>query len=486
MRRVAVSRRPLGVFALPELCDLLVERKAVVNASEMENNWKGLWQGTVDCFTHWWLNIRCAWIGSVIGAIPGISAAVIDWISYGHALKTEKGAQQTFGKGDVRGVIAAESATCSREGGALVPTIVFGVPGSAGMAILLGAFMMHGLVPGPDMLTKNLHITYSMVWSIAIANILGSGLCYLFSSQFAKLATLRYSLILPVVLCMVYIGGFEGKRQWGDLYSLLFFGVFAWGMKHFKWPRPPLVLGFILGGVLERYMFISIQRYGVTWMLRPLVVVMFIMSLLSLLRPFLQDVKAHGGWKGMLSDFHAPKFRWEQAFPAFLLVLFAVMMAEAITWNFYAKIIPMIVGVGAISFCSLSLLNDLFKAETNKAKTLAAEARGEVAEKIHMDIASSIKHLPPLTIFLRGVIFFGWMVLFLVLMALIGLIPTVPIFIVAFMRVEAKEPWKIVIPMAVIMTVFIYFLFDWLLAIPWPGTVLGDYWTWWKEHMPSG
>ena len=113
-----------------------------------------------------------------MGAIPGIGASVIDWISYGHALRTEKGAAQTFGKGDVRGVIAAESATNSREGGALVPTVAFGVPSSAGMAILLGAFLIHGLVPGPDMLTKHLDITYSMVWSIAIANILGSGLCF--------------------------------------------------------------------------------------------------------------------------------------------------------------------------------------------------------------------------------------------------------------------------------------------------------------------
>lgn len=119
-------------------------------------------------------------------------------------------------------VLPFAPATCSREGGALVPTVVFGVPGSAGMAILLGAFLMHGLVPGPDMLRKNLSINYSMVWSIAIANILGSGLCFIFSSQFAKLASLRYSLILPFVLCLIYIGAFEGKRQWGDLYSLLF------------------------------------------------------------------------------------------------------------------------------------------------------------------------------------------------------------------------------------------------------------------------
>ena len=475
----------LGVFALPELCDLLVARTAVVQSEKMENNWKGLWQGSQDCFAHWWLNIRCAWIGSVIGAIPGISASVIDWISYGHALKTEKDAQKTFGQGDVRGVIAAESATCSREGGALIPTIVFGVPGSAGMAILLGAFLMHGLVPGPDMLTKNLSITYSMVWSIAIANILGSGLCFVFSSQFAKLASLRYSLILPFVLCMVYIGGFEGKRQWGDLYSLLFFGVFAWGMKHFKWPRPPMVLGFILGGVLERYMFISIQRYGVSWMWRPLVVVMFAMSILSLVRPFLQDVKAHGGFKGMLSDFHAPKFAWTQLFPVFMLCLFLTMMGEAIQWNFYAKIIPMIVGTGAILFCSLSLLNDVFKSETHKTRSLEAAAKGEVGEKIHMDIGSNVSHLPASTVFVRGVIFFGWMVFFLISMALIGLIPTVPLFIISFMRVEAREPWKITLPMALFMVLFIYFLFDWLLAIPWPGSYLGDYWQWWKDFVPS-
>ena len=475
----------LGVFALPELCDLLVARTSVVQMDKLMDTRAGLLAGCRDCFRHWWLVLRCAWIGSVIGAIPGISASVIDWISYGHALKTEKDASKTFGQGDVRGVIAAEAATNSREGGALVPTVVFGVPSSAGMAILLGAFLMHGLVPGPDMLTKNLNITYSMVWSIAIANILGSGLCFLFSGQFAKLATLRYSLILPIVLCFCYIGAFEGKRQWGDLYSLLFFGIFAWGMKHFKWPRPPLVLGFILGGVLERYMFISIQRYGVSWMTRPLVIIMFAMSLLSLLRPFIQDVRAHGGVKGMLSDFHAPHFNKSQIFPVFLLAIFAVMMTEAVTWNFYAKIIPMIVGTGAILFCGLSLMNDVFKSQVQAARTLEAAAKGEVAEKIHMDIGSNVSHLPPMTVLLRGVTFFGWMVFFLISMALIGLIPTVPIFIILFMRVEAKERWTLTLPMAICMFLFCWFLFDWLLSIPWPGSYLGDYWQWWKDNVPS-
>ena len=165
----------LGLFALPELCDLLIARTTISKEIDKKNIYKGQWQGVKDCFENWWLIVRCSWIGGGIGSIPGISASVVDWLAYGHALKTEKGAHLTFGKGDVRGVIASESSNNAKEGGALVPTVAFGVPGSATMAILLGAFLIHGLVPGPDMLHKNLDITYAMVWSVALANILGAG-----------------------------------------------------------------------------------------------------------------------------------------------------------------------------------------------------------------------------------------------------------------------------------------------------------------------
>jgi TctA family transporter len=474
----------LGIFALPELCDLLIGRTSVVKSNIPIHTLTGLWQGIRDCFTNWFLVLRCSALGSALGAIPGIGAAVIDWMSYGHALRTEKGAQQTFGTGDVRGVIAAESATNSREGGALIPTVVFGVPGSAGMAILLGAFLIHGLVPGPDMVTKNLSITYSMVWSIAIANILGSGLCFLLSGQFAKLATLRYSLILPFVLCLVYIGAFEGKREWGDLYALLFFGMLGWALKHFKWPRPPLVLGFILGGMLERYMFISIQRYGASWMTRPIVIVMFVLAGLSLLRPLLQDVRRHGGLSGMISDLRSPRLSWSNLLPLFLLALFSAMLIEAVQWNPLARIIPLIVGSGAMLFCALALANEIFKHGV-AAQSLGDQAKAQIQQKMHMDIGSNIGHLPVGTRLLRGGIFFGWMVLFLISMALIGLIPTVPLFIVAFMRVEAREPWRIVLPMAAVTCVFVYYLFDQLLAVPWPPSVLGDFFPDLKGVIPS-
>ncbi|HUK61081.1 MAG TPA: tripartite tricarboxylate transporter permease [Stellaceae bacterium] len=456
----------LGIFALPELCDLAISRTPVVSGIARLDTKTGMLMGVHDVFRNWFLILRCSWLGAAVGAIPGIGASVIDWLSYGHALKTEKGARETFGKGDIRGVIAAESATNAREGGALVPTVAFGVPASAGMAILLGAFLMHGLVPGPDMLSKNLDVTYAMVWSIALANILGSGLCFLFSGQLARLATLRHTLILPVVLSLIYIGAFEGTRQWGDLYSLLFFGLLGWGMKHLRWPRPPLVLGFILGKILERYLFISIARYGTHWMLRPAVLALFLLTLASLLRPLLQDVRRRG-FGVTMRHLAEPRFTARALFPAALVILFAAMLTETSSWTAEAKIVPMIVGSLALLFGTLAAISEFFR------RTAAAPAT-TAGGPIHMDITSRVADLPTAQKFARGGAFFGWIAAFLGSMATLGLIPTVPIFIVAYMRIEGRERWSLTVPMAAVMTLFIYALFDRLLAIPWPPSLIGE------------
>lgn len=461
----------LGLFALPELCDLTISRSSITGGKvEIKG---GMWQGTKDCFRHWWLVLRCSWIGAFFGAIPGIGAAIIDWFAYGHALRTEKGAQETFGTGDVRGVIASESANNAKEGGALVPTVAFGVPGSAGMAVLLGAFTIHGLVPGPDMLSKNLNVTYSMIWSIALANIVGAGLCYLFSAKFALLATLRYTLILPSVLGIIYIGAFEGSRDWGDLYALLFFGLLGWTMKQLKWPRPPLILGFVLGDILERYLFISTERYGFDWLTRPVVIVLFALALTGLIRPFLQDLKAHGGWSGMIGNFGAPIFRLSHLAHGAVILLLATMLLQSVDWNSAARIVPQVVGGLSLVLAIFSLLNAVFRRTTSSAKT--GTGRLEVQGKIHMDLASDTGHLSRRTVILRAAIFFGWFLAFMASMATIGLLPTVPLFVVAYMRLENKEPWKLVLAQALCLTLFIYVVFHRLLTVAWPETLLGTW-----------
>jgi TctA family transporter len=475
----------LGVFALPELCDLLIGRVAIAANTSKANIYKGQWQGVKDCFDNWWLIMRCSWIGGGIGSIPGISASVVDWLAYGHALKTEKGASETFGKGDVRGVIASESSNNAKEGGALVPTVAFGVPGSATMAILLGAFLIHGLVPGPDMLTKHLSITYSMVWSVALANILGAGLCYAFSPQFAMIATLRYTLILPAVLGIVYIGAFEASRQWGDLITLLFFGLVGWIMKQCKWPRPPLILGVVLGDTIERYMFISIERYHLSWILRPVVAVLLVMSIVGITRPLLQDIRRQGGLAKMLTSFQAPRFHPSQLFTMFMIVVIGSAVGVALRWDFSAKVVPLVIGTVALTAAALSLLNDMCRKPTAaRVAGIAESAQHEVSERIHMDLTSDTGHLPVREIIVRAAWFFGYLIGFMGVMAVIGLIPTVGIFVVFFMRWEARERWTLVIPYAVILVLFIWFTFDYIMALPWPPTLLGQWWPAFKA-IPS-
>jgi TctA family transporter len=466
----------LGLFALPELCDLLIARTTISKDVDNRNIYKGQWQGVKDCFENWWLILRCSWIGGGIGSIPGISASVVDWLAYGHALKTEKGAAQTFGKGDVRGVIASESSNNAKEGGALVPTVAFGVPGSATMAILLGAFLIHGLVPGPDMLHKNLDITYAMVWSVALANILGAGACYAFSPQFARLATLRYTLILPAVLSVVYIGAFEASRSWGDLFALLIFGVFGWLMKQFKWPRPPLVLGLVLGDSIERYMFISIERYGYDWLMRPVVAILFAIAILGVVRPFLADVRRQGGAVKMLTNFQAPTFRPSQLFTVAVIAIIVASLAAAMPWAFAAKLVPVIVGLIALLAAGISLFNDMCRKPVNGDEgSLADQAQAEVEQTIHMDLESDTGHLPVRTIVERAARFFGYLLAFMASMSVIGLIPTAAIFVVVFMRLEGPERWKLVIPYVVVLLLGIYIAFDQFMALPWPPTLLGTY-----------
>ena len=280
----------LGLFALPELADMLIQGSSITNVPKQAM--KGVRVGMRDVMHHWWLMVRCSFLGTWIGIIPGLGAAVVDWIAYGHAMQTCKGAVDSFGKGDVRGVIAPESANNAKQGGALVPTLAFGVPGSATMALLLGAFTIQGLQPGPEMLTKHLDLVYAMVWSTALANILATGVALFFTNQLAWVATVRIQILAPLVSVVVILAAFQTSTSMGDLIAVLSIGALGWWMKRSGWPRPPLLLGFVLGGIIERYLFISVKAYGAAWPFRPLVLIIFLITIVTLAYSLIQNRRA--------------------------------------------------------------------------------------------------------------------------------------------------------------------------------------------------
>jgi TctA family transporter len=270
----------LGIFAIPEIVDLAIKGTRISDVPQQSIH--GAWSGIRDAWRHSFLVIRSSVIGVWVGAIPGLGVSVVDWFAYGHAVQTEKGATETFGKGDVRGVIAPEAANNAKEGGSLIPTIAFGIPGSASMALLLAALLIHGISPGPDMITHNLDLTYTMIWSLALANVLGTSICLMLTPVLAQVARARIHLLAPLVIAVVFLAAFQASVQFGDMIALLFFSVLGWFMKRFGWPRPPVILGLVLSKIIENYLYISVGAYGLTWLYRPLVLLIMLITAVSL------------------------------------------------------------------------------------------------------------------------------------------------------------------------------------------------------------
>ncbi|MEE8214011.1 MAG: tripartite tricarboxylate transporter permease, partial [Alphaproteobacteria bacterium] len=438
----------LGLFAVPEIADMVITRQSIAGNASAGSRW-AQWEGVKDVFRNKFLLLRCASIGSALGAVPGIGASVIDWIAYGHAVRSIKDSGLTFGKGDVRGVIASESSNNAKEGGALLPTIAFGVPGSASMALILGAFLIHGLEPGPKMLTERLDITYTLVWSVAVANILGAGLCFLFANQLAKIALVRIGVLAPVVLAVTYIGAYQGSNAWGDIYALLIFGFIGWVMKRLRWPRPPLILGFVLGGLVERYMFISVERYGWEWLwvfregkFTPWVTIIFAMTLYGVLRPiikgYMERAKAGGGG-GFSIGFQRQNLNPDMYFAFGVVATFATCIYLSSGWDFGARLVPQVIAWTGIVFAGGLIASGLFVAPPTKSVVPRGEGAGGGVEEarsatagdafkagnedVHFDIQADYSDLDVRTIFIRAARYFGWLLFFFGTASLIGLLP---------------------------------------------------------------
>jgi putative tricarboxylic transport membrane protein len=451
----------LGLFALPELADLAINRRRIAGNTIAEVKLSNQWEGVRDVMRNWRLVLKCSALGTALGVVPGVGSAVVDWIVYGYAVRTEKN-PGSFGHGDVRGVIAPESSNNAKEGGHLVPTIAFGVPAGASMTLLLGAFLLHGLTPGPDMLGKNLDVTYSIIWSLTIAHVLGTTICLLAARQLARFAEMRHQTLLPLIMPIVMVATFQATRSWGDLYFLLSFGIVGWIMKQLSWPRPPMVLGFVLGPIFERYLFLSNEIYGLSWMQRPVVIAIAVLIVWALYRPMGQTVSKLAHEFTHLSRNHlklTPR-AW------FTLAAIAFILAAIITsagWPEIEQIVPRTACWAALIFALLNLVTEIFGADQ-----LTPALGGTHA------ILPEAAPLPSDIVLARAGEFFGWLIGFVVLAALIGFVPGIGVFVFALMGFGFREPLLRAAVFGISMAVFCYAVFDRGLHVPWPLAVLGD------------
>lgn len=278
----------IGLFGGAEVLQLMLSKKSIAGGpGDVPTKLSGVGLGIRDTLTHWRVVLRASSIGAFVGMIPGLGGSVSQFIAYGQARQASKNPEM-FGKGAIDGVIASGANNNAKDGASLIPTIAFGIPGGASTAVLLSAFLIVGLNPGPEMLTTNLDITFSMVWIIVIANAIAVAVAFMCLRPLMRLSFISGPLLVPFLLVLLGLGSYSSSNSFGDVFVMLGAAAIGVGCLRWDWPRVPFLLAVVLGSIAERYLFLSYSLFGWSWLTRPLVLGVGVLLLLILLQPLVR------------------------------------------------------------------------------------------------------------------------------------------------------------------------------------------------------
>jgi putative tricarboxylic transport membrane protein len=443
----------IGLFAIPEIVDLAIKGGSISQLGATKIG--GVMQGVRDTFIHWKLVIRCSAIGSLIGMMPGMGSGVGQFLAYAHAVQSSKN-RERFGKGAIEGVIGPGAANNSKEGGSLIPTVAFGVPGGLHSALLLGAFTILGLTPGLAMLRpeQNLSLTYSLVWTIIIANLITVPLCFLFLKQLVHLTEVKGSILIPILLMLIYVGGFV-TNTFGDMVMVLVFGALGWLMVTFGWLRPPLLIGLVLGELVEKNLFIAVDAYGgFGWLQRPIVMVLLAIVVIGVATPVYQRIKnppanQSGGEAGWRLSYGA-------LFSFGMIVVFAAALWPALSWPERARIFPIVIFGPLLVLSVANFIKDLRRRPWTESIKQAIDEAG-------IDEATFRKRT-------REIL--GWVVVFFLALWLLGFPVGIPLATFVYLKLAARESWTTSILVTFGSWAFLVGVFGYVLDFLFPEAAL--------------
>jgi putative tricarboxylic transport membrane protein len=459
----------IGFYAIPETIELAVLGTSI--ATQEVGKLGGVMEGVKDTFRHWWLVIRCSALGTFMAIIPGMGAATTQWLAYAHAVQSSPN-KERFGKGDVRGVLGPGAANNSTLGGSLITTIAFGVPASVIMAILLGAFIIQGIVPGPDMLLPppkgKLDLTFSFVWVIIISNVITVAVCFLFLKQLAKVTQVRGAIIIPIILILIYLGAFAEKNAFEDMVIVLFFGGLGWVMEKLEWPRPPVLLGLVLGPLAENRLFLSTDNYGLAWLHRPGVIAIFALTLFGIFYPMIKSRRearekaaAQGKTQAEVEDtgHRHMSFGLGAWFIIAVIVLLALALWQSRNFGYRAGLFPWVIGIPTLILALGQFARELYGKKKKKVAGL------EESVEIQVDIAPELVRQRTISILL-------WTVGFFVAIWLLGFSYAVPLTILLYLKVAGNESWLMTASVTFFCWLFYWSLFEKMLNVPFPEGLL--------------
>jgi len=286
----------VGVFAVSELISYTARGGTTVRvgSDSVAIDWKRQTiQGVKDTLSRPVELLRATAIGAGIGVIPGVGAGVASFLSYVVAIQASKH-PESFGKGNLEGILASEVANDAKDGGALLPTVAFGIPGSPDMAILLGAFILHGLQPGPLLLRDHMDIVYALLYGIVLSQVATSALGLMTVPWLARLSVLPSRWIAPFVLVLVFTGTFMLRSNIFDVGLAVLSGIFGYVMRRFGFPLITIVIGFILGPLAERAFLQSLMISDGSYLIfftHPITVILMLLTLVALMLPLLSSLR---------------------------------------------------------------------------------------------------------------------------------------------------------------------------------------------------
>ena len=446
----------LGVFAIPELISLMVNRTSVSQTATLEKG--GLWRGVKDTFENWWLVLRCSTIGVWIGILPGLGSSVADWFAYAHAVQSEKN-PENFGKGDVRGVIAPESSNNAKEGGALIPTTLFGIPGSLAYALAIVAFVSVGIKPGKSMLTDQLPYLYAMMGVLVVANFFAGAIAMYFANAFAKLSLVPFFVIVPLTLIFCIIAAFSVSYALEDILALLVLSTIGFFMKRYSWPRPPMLVAIVLGPQLENYVWLSSELYGMTWITHPDVLIIAAIIVLTMMLPVLRkrrQRKAGEDRKAVQMDLSDAPISGpgDKIMIGVYIVGLALMFYKATDWVALTSMPIFVIAIAGCCLAALQITVVAFQRMRARAEGIEMLVQHPSRERTHREFQAA-----------------GWLLGLAAGIWLLGFHVAFVLFPFLFIQVYGKK-WKMGLICGMAALAMLLGIFDTLIHIVWPEPYL--------------
>jgi TctA family transporter len=452
----------IGLFALPEMFDLTMTRKAIAGRAENLRT-REVFRGVGLAFRYWQLVLRHSILGVFLGAIPGVGSRVVSWLSYGIGISLAKN-RHHFGKGSYKGLVFSESVQSAKEGGQAIPTLALGLPGGQSWVFVLIAMLAYGVSPGPQMLSQHGDIVTLIVVSMVMGNAALAVIGILWSGHLAKLTRVPYPLLGAVIIPLALLSAFQETRHWTAIPIVLAFAALGLLMKQYRWPRPPLILGFILGGIVEENLLSAISLYGVDGMLqRPLTIALLVLAVA--IAVFFARLRT-----GMDSEPATTAARerwrwtWQNLFPTFFIAVAAWFIWRAVGLEPKAASFPLGLGILVIGLALAQIVLNGWQRGVGDVLDLGmlsagVEGRGRSA-----------------------LILGGLLLLFVVLAALIGLqyaaIALAAVSPAALMT--GRRPWAWGILTGGIIAAAIFGFFDHVMSMIWPEPVL---WQWLQDTL---